>query len=104
MNLTFIAVYAPTLNAKDSFYDELQDAGDVLIVAVDWDARLGPVDVATLYILGKFALGPRCASDDSLVNFASANRLIVLALASNTHMGSWSQPLRGGPDNLPSKG
>ncbi len=48
MNLTVVAVYAPTLDAaeevKDSFYDDLQDAvdrvpaGDMLIVAGDWNA------------------------------------------------------------------
>ncbi len=56
VNLIVIAVYAPALNAeeeaKDSFYDDLQDAvdrvsaGDVLIVVVDWYARLSQVDMA----------------------------------------------------------
>ncbi len=56
MNLTVVAIYAPTLDAaeeaKDSFYD-LQDAvdrvpaGDMLIVAGDWNARPGPADPAT---------------------------------------------------------
>ncbi len=62
VNLTVIAVYAPTLDAaqerKNSFYDDLQDAvgrvpsGDMLIVAGDWNARPGPVDTATRHILG----------------------------------------------------
>ncbi len=87
MNLTVKAVYAPTLDAaeetKDSFYDGLQDAvgrvpsGDMLIVAGDWNARPGPVDTATRHILGMFAVGTRCANGDRLVNFASANRLVV---------------------------
>ncbi len=52
MNLTVVAVYAPTLDAaekaKDSFYNDLQDAvnrvpaGDMLIVAGDWNSRPGP--------------------------------------------------------------
>ncbi len=56
MNLTVLAVYAPTLDAvegpKDSFYDDLQDAvgripaGDMLIAAGDWNARTCPVDTA----------------------------------------------------------
>ncbi len=85
MNLAVIAVYAPTLDAaeevKDSFYDDLQDAvnrvpaGDILIVAGDWNARPGPADPATRHILGKFAVGTRCANGDRLVNFASANAL-----------------------------
>ncbi len=66
VNLNFVADYAPTLGAaeeaKDSFYGDLQDAvdrvsaGDMLIVAGDWNARPGPVDGPTRYILGKFAL------------------------------------------------
>ncbi len=87
MRFTVVAAYAPTLDAaeeaKDSFYGDLQDAvdrvtaGDMLIVAGDWNARPGPVDTATRHILGKFAVGTRCANGDRLVNFASANRLVV---------------------------
>ncbi len=57
MNLTVIAGYALTLDAaeetKDSFYDDLQDAvgrvpaGNMLIVAGDWNTRPAPVDAAT---------------------------------------------------------
>ncbi len=56
--------------STDSFYDDLQDAvgtvpaEDMLIVAVDWNARLGPVDTVTRHILGKFAVGTRCADGD----------------------------------------
>ncbi len=49
----------------------------MLIVAGDWNARPGPVDRATRHILGKFAVGTKCAYGDRLVNFASANRLVV---------------------------
>ncbi len=87
VNLTVVAAYAPTLDAaeeaNDSLYDYLQDAvdrvtaGDMLIVAGDWNARPGPVDTATRHILGKFTVGTRCAYGDRLVNFASANRLVV---------------------------
>ncbi len=69
VNLTVVAVYAPKLDAaeevKDSFYDDLQDAvnrvpaGDMLIVAGDWNARPGPADPATQHIMGKFALARR---------------------------------------------
>ncbi len=57
-----------TLEAKDPFYDDLQDAidrvptGDMLIVAGDWNARPGPVDTTTRHILGKFAVGTRCTN------------------------------------------
>ncbi len=50
-----------TLNAvegaKNSIYDDLEDAdsvpsGDMLIAVGDWNARTGPVDMATQHILG----------------------------------------------------
>ncbi len=87
VNLTVIAVYAPKLDAteeaKDSFYDDLQDAvdrvpvGDMLIVAGDRNARPGLVDMSTRHTLGKFTVGMRCANGDRLVNFVSANPLLV---------------------------
>ncbi len=49
----------------------------MLIIVGDWNARPGPVDMATRHILGKFAVGTRCANCDRLVNFASANRIVV---------------------------
>ncbi len=79
MNLTVIAVYATTLDAteetKYSFCDDLQDAvsrvqaGNMLIIAGDWNARPGPVDTAIRHILDKFAVGTRWANGDRLVNF-----------------------------------
>ncbi len=77
VNITVVAVYAPTLDAaeevKDAFYDDLQGAvdrvptADMLIVAGDWNARPGPMDQATRYILGKFAVGMTCANGHRLV-------------------------------------
>ncbi len=76
--LTVIAVYAPTLDAeeeaKGSVYDDLQDAvdnvpsGDMLNAAGNWNARPGPVHMATWNILDKFALNPRCANSNRLVD------------------------------------
>ncbi len=98
--LTATTAYAPKLDAaedaKDSFYNDLQDtvdrvpAGDILIDAGDWNTRPDPVDMATRHILRKIALGTRCANSDRLVNFTSANRLVVSALASNTHNATLS--------------
>ncbi len=78
VNLTVVAVYAPALDAaeeaKDTFYDDVQDAvdrapaGDMLIVAGNWNARPGPADPATRHILGKFAVGTRCANGDRLMS------------------------------------
>ncbi len=67
--------------SKDSFFDDLQDSfgraptEDKLIVAEDWNARPGPVDMANKHTLGKFALGTKCANGDCLVSFTSANRI-----------------------------
>ncbi len=56
-NLTVLAVQARTFDAeekaKDSFYDDLQDAidsasaGNRLIVEGGWDVRPEPTDIAT---------------------------------------------------------
>lgn len=85
--VTVIAVYAPTLNsddqAKDDFYDALEQtlrnvpSRDMLIVAGDWNARLGSADDTTRHIIGKHTIGDRCANGDRLLNFASANQLVV---------------------------
>ncbi len=56
-------------------------ARDMLIVTGDWNARPDPEDMTTQHILGRFDLSTRCTNGDRLVNFASANRLLV----SNTH-------------------
>ncbi len=41
----------------------------MLIVAGDWNARPGPVDTTTRFILDRFAVDTRCATGDRLVNF-----------------------------------
>ncbi len=66
----------------NSFYADLQDAvgrfpaGNILIVAGDWNARRSPVDAATWHILDKLEVGTRWANGDHLVNFALANHLV----------------------------
>ncbi len=51
-----------------NFYDDLQDVidndplEDMMIFAGNWNARLGPTDMATRYILGKVVLGMGCAN------------------------------------------
>ena len=86
-NLTVIAIYAPTLNSAaetvDDFYEQLQNVvncvprRDMLIVAGDWNARVGPADSSTKHIIGKFGLGQRCSNGDRLINFADYNHMIV---------------------------
>ena len=87
INITVIAVYAPTLPSdeatKDEFYDCLQNVvnsvprGDMLVVAGDWNARTGPADNSTRHVLGRFGLGQRCGNGDRLVNFAALNRMCI---------------------------
>ncbi len=67
MNLTVIAVYGPTLDAEN----------EMLIVAEDGNARPGLAVMARRHILAKFVLGSTYANGNRLVNFASANRLVV---------------------------
>ena len=86
-NLTVVSVYAPTLpsdtSVKDEFYQQLQSVidevprNDVLVIAGDWNARVGPADDATRHILGKFGLGQRCENGERLINFAGLNRMFV---------------------------
>ncbi len=49
----------------------------MLIVTGDWNKRTGPVDASTWHILENFAVGTGWANGGHLVNFASANRLVV---------------------------
>ena len=87
VNLTVVSVYAPTLpsdpSVKDDFYQQLQNVvdevprNDVLLVAGDWNARVGPADDTTRHILGKFGLGQRCENGERLINFAGINRLFI---------------------------
>ncbi len=68
--------YNAAVEAKDSFYDHLQDvvnrvpAVDMRIVAGNWNARPGPADPSTRHILGKFTVGTKCTNGERLVNFA----------------------------------
>ena len=105
LNLTIIAVYAPTLqssdDSKDEFYSSLQNAvssvpsQDMLIVAGDWNARVGPTDPSLRHIVGKFSVGDKCANGDRLITFAANNHLTV----ANTrfqhpkhHLVTWYSP------------
>ncbi len=75
--------------------NDLQDAinevptSDILVVAGDWNARTGPVDDATRQILGRFALGPRCANGERLVDLAAANHLVVSSTRFQHRRRTW---------------
>jgi len=78
--VSIISTYAPTCDAtettKDDFYSEseLQQlsssvaASDYLIVAGDFNARVGPSYQTTRQILGKFGQGHRCENGQRFVN------------------------------------
>ena len=86
-NVSIISTYAPTRDAadttKDDFYGELQQlsssvaARDYLIVAGDFNARVGPSDQTTRQVLGKFGQGHRCENGQRLLNYALMNHLVV---------------------------
>jgi exonuclease III len=87
LNLTVIAIYAPTSSAdpsvKDTFYEDLQEAlnqtprRDMLVIAGDWNARVGQQEEATRHIIGRFTLGQRCDNGERLMNFAALNHLVI---------------------------
>ena len=52
-------------------------ARDYLIVAGDFNARVGPSDQTTRQILGKFGQGHRCENGQRLVNYALMNHLVI---------------------------
>ncbi|KAK2713210.1 hypothetical protein QYM36_011789 [Artemia franciscana] len=72
-----------TEKTKDDFYGELQQlsssiaARDYLIVAGDFNARVGPSDQTTRQILGKFGQGHICENGKRLVNYALMNHLVI---------------------------
>ena len=85
--MSIIFTYALTRDAnetiKDVFFGKLQQltssiaAGDYLIVAGDFNARVGPSDQTTRQILGKFGQGHRCENGQRLVNYALMNHLVI---------------------------
>ncbi len=68
---------------KDNFYADLQDSINnvptraIFVAARDWNARTGPAENATRQIQGQFALGPRSANSERLVDLAAAIRFVV---------------------------
>ncbi len=73
-------------------------AGDMLIVAGGWNARPGSVGMATRRILGKFALGTRCANGDRLVDFASTGLKQAVNMQFGSCNGLCSTTHEGSPD------
>ncbi|XP_065577561.1 craniofacial development protein 2-like [Artemia franciscana] len=86
-NISIITVYAPTRVAtdadKDSFYSDLEitmqkcPKRDFLILAGDWNSRVGPTDPNIHHIVGPFTYGQRCSNGDRLLQFVRSHNLFI---------------------------
>lgn len=87
VNISIVAVYAPTLSSsdevKDDFYRDLKKTlkdiprRDLLIIAGDWNARVGPSDPTWRDVIGNFGMGNRCTNGDRLLELAREFNLVV---------------------------
>ena len=50
---------------------------DYLIVAEDFNARMGPKDQTPSKVFGSFGLGQRCENGEKLINYALLSQLTV---------------------------
>ena len=83
-NISIIAVYAPTRAAtdadKDSFYTDLEitmqkcPKRDFLILAGDWNSRVGPTYPNVRDIVGPFTYVQRCCNGDRLLQFREISK------------------------------
>ncbi|KAK2720030.1 hypothetical protein QYM36_004069 [Artemia franciscana] len=78
-DISLLSAYASTRDAlgetKNDFYMELETVNaatatrDYLIVAGDFNARVGTKDQTASQVLGNFELGQRCKNGEMLVNY-----------------------------------
>ena len=86
-NTTVIQVYAPTSNAEERFYEDLQDLLeltpqiDVLFIIGDWNAKVGSQE--TPGVTGKFGLGVQNKAGQRLIEFCQENALVIAIPSSN---------------------
>ena len=72
-NITVIQVYAPTSNAEEAEYEDLQDLleltpqRDVLFIIGNWNAKVGSQE--TPGVTGKFGLGVQNEAGKMLIEF-----------------------------------
>ena len=104
-NLSIVAVYAPTDVAteavKDEFYDEVASClrlipkSDYVIVAGDWNAKVGPRLRSEHATLGPFGIGQRNDNGDRFVSLVSHFNLFVANTAfkhKKSHVQTWRSP------------
>ena len=72
-NITVIQVYAPTSNAEEAEYEDLQDLleltppKNILFIIADWNAKVGSQE--TPGVTGKFGLGVQNEAGKMLIEF-----------------------------------
>ena len=80
-SITVIQVYAPTSNAEERFYEDLQDLLeltpqiDVLFITGDWNVKVGSQE--TPGVTGKFGLGIWNEAGQRLIEFCKENALVI---------------------------
>ena len=102
-NITVIQAYAPTSNAKEAeverFYEDLQDLleltppKDVLIIIVDWNAKVGSQE--TPGVTGKLVLGVQNEAGQRLIEFCQENTLVIVNTLFQQHkrrLYTWTSP------------
>ena len=86
-NITFVQVYAPTTLATDEIIDacyaKLQEALDkipktvVVVMMCDFNAKVGQSDTPESSAIGHHGIGERNERGDRLVDFATANEMMI---------------------------
>ena len=98
-NITVIQVYAPTSNAEEWFYEDLQDLleltpkKDVLFIIGDWNAKVGSQE--TPEVTGKFGLGIQNKAGQRLIEFCQENALVIANTLFQQHkrrLYTWTSP------------
>ncbi|XP_065562438.1 craniofacial development protein 2-like [Artemia franciscana] len=97
-SLTILSVYAPIRDApdqlKDKLYADLQltlnkiPRKDILVIGVDFNARIGTRLNDSERAIGNHGLGDRCINGVRLLMFAMLNNLSVLIYGLNTNLAT----------------
>ena len=99
-NITVIQAYAPTSNTEEAevewFYEDLQDfleltpKKDVLLIILDWNAKVGSQETP-----GKFGLGVQNEAGQRLIEFCQENALVITNTLFQQHerrLYTWTSP------------
>ena len=98
-NITVIQVYAPTSNAEEAEYEDLQDLleltpqRDVLFIIGNWNAKVGSQE--TPGVTGNFGLGVQNEARQRLIEFCQQNALLIANILFQQHkrrLYTWTSP------------